>query len=174
MREKHLQGKTLPVYILYDEFGNSYISDFVSVANTIRGYRVSLSIVLQSISQLEMRYGKSTAEAIQGALNTNICLSSSDPVTARFFSELSGRVRERQIRDIEKSIEDYREYNLLNSDDVRTMEQDEALIISKNRYPVKLKTVPYFKNRIFKKAVQFPQPNFLHQGRKISLTWENL
>ena len=121
-----------------------------------------------------MRYGKSTAEAIQGALNTNICLSSSDPVTARFFSELSGRVRERQVRDIEKSIEDYREYNLLNSDDVRTMEQDEALIISKNRYPVKLKTVPYYHNRIFKKAVQFPQPDFLHQDRKIKLTWEQL
>lgn len=174
MREKHLKGKTLPVYILYDEFGNSYISDFVSTANTIRGYRVSLSIVLQSISQLEMRYGRSTAEAIQGALNTNICLSSSDPVTARFFSELSGRVRERQVRDIEKSIEDYREYNLLNSDDVRTMELDEALIISKNRYPVKLKTVPYYKNRIFKKAVQFPKPDFYHNQRKINISLEQL
>ena len=85
MRNHHLSGKSLPVYILYDEFGNSYIPDFVSVANTIRGYGVSLSPILQSISQLSMIYGKDTAEAIQGALNTNICLSSSDPVTANYF-----------------------------------------------------------------------------------------
>jgi type IV secretion system protein VirD4 len=174
MRDEHLRGKSLPVYILYDEFGNSYITDFVSVANTIRGYRVSLSIVLQSISQLAMKYGQNTAEAIQGALNTNICLSSSDPVTAKFFSELSGRVRERQVRDIEKSIEDYREYNLLNTDDVRTMEENEALIISKNRYPVRLKTVPYYKNRIFKKAAQFPKHNFSNEKRNITISWEQL
>ncbi len=121
-----------------------------------------------------MKYGQNTAEAIQGALNTNICLSSSDPVTAKFFSELSGRVRERQVRDIEKNIEDYREYNLLNTDDVRTMEQDEALIISKNRYPVRLKTVPFYKNRIFKKAIQFPTPIFSHDKRKINILWEQL
>ncbi|TAA74139.1 MAG: Type IV secretory pathway, VirD4 component, TraG/TraD family ATPase [Candidatus Electronema aureum] len=174
MRDQHLRGKSLPVYILYDEFGNSYITDFVSVANTIRGYGVSLSIVLQSISQLAMKYGQNTSEAIQGALNTNICLSSSDPVTSKFFSELSGRVRERQVRDIEKNIEDYREYNLLNTDDVRTMGQDEALIISKNRYPVRLKVVPYYNNRIFKKASLFPKPNFSNDERKINVSFEQL
>lgn len=174
MRKQHLSGKSLPVYILYDEFGNSYITDFVSVANTIRGYGVSLSIVLQSISQLAMRYGKDTAEAIQGALNTNICLSSSDPVTAKFFSEMSGRVRERQTRNIERNLEDYREYNLLNSDDVRTMDDHEALIISKNRYPVKLTVLPYYKNRVFNKCTKFPKPDFSHENRKINISWEKI
>ncbi|MCI5165807.1 MAG: hypothetical protein D3903_06855 [Candidatus Electrothrix sp. GM3_4] len=174
MRDEHLRGGSLPVYILYDEFGNSYINDFVSVANTIRGYRVSLSIVLQSISQLAMKYGKDTAEAIQGALNTNICLSSSDPVTAKFFSELSGKVRERHTRDIKRAVDDYREYNLFNTDDVRTMGIDEALIISKNRYPVRLNIQPYFENRIFKKAVQFPKPDFSQDKRKINLSFEKL
>ena len=174
MRGEHLSGGSLPVYILYDEFGNSYITDFVSVANTIRGYRVSLSIVLQSISQLADNYGKNTAEAIQGALNTNICLSSSDPVTAKFFSDMSGRVRERQVRDIEKDLEDYREYNLLNTDDVRKLGENEGLIISKNRDPVKTDIVPFFRNRVFKKAVQFPKPNFSHDKRKINLSFEKL
>jgi type IV secretion system protein VirD4 len=159
MREEHLSGKSLPVYILYDEFGNSYISDFVSVANTIRGYGVSLSIILQSISQLGMRYGQKTAEAIQGAFNTNICLSSSDPVTANYFSDLTGRVRERQIRKFDDTNSDYREYNLLNSNEVRTMGENEALLISKNRHPVKLEVTPFYKNRLFKKASTFPQAN---------------
>ena len=156
MRNEHLNGKSLPVYILYDEFGNSYIPDFVSVANTIRGYGVSLSIILQSISQLSMRYGQKAAESIQGAFNTNICLSSSDPVTANYFSDLSGRVRETQVRRMEDTNTDYREYNLLNSNEVRTIAENETLIISKNRNPVKLKVTPYYENRKFRKASMFP------------------
>lgn len=174
MREEHLSGNSLPVYILYDEFGNSYIPDFVSVANTIRGYDVSLSIVLQSISQLSMRYGRDTADSIQGAFNTNICLSSSDPETAKFFSSLCGRVRERQLRDENKDLEDYREYNLLNPDDVRTMDENEALVISKNRYPVKLPVLPYFQNRKFLTASKFPIPDFSKNKREIKLSRESL
>ena len=161
MRREHLAGRSLPVYLLYDEFGNSFVTDFVSVANTIRGYHVSLSVILQSVSQLADKYGKTTAEAIQGAFNTSMCYDSSDPATADHFSNLSGKVRETQIRmnGKEKSLldtsTDYREYNLLNSNEVRTMQQNEALIISKNRNPVKLKITPYYKNRRMKKMARF-------------------
>ena len=174
MRKDHLRGKSLPVYVLYDEFGNSYIPDFVSVANTIRGYGVSLSIILQSISQLAMRYGQKTAESIQGAFNTNVCLSSSDPVTANYFSDLSGRVRERQVREIDNPHSDYREYNLLNSNEVRTIEDDEALIISKNRNPVKLIMLPYFQNRKFTKASKFRPTYIDYRNRKVNVSLENL
>ena len=87
---------------------------------------------------------------------------------------MSGRVRERQVRDIEKDLEDYREYNLLNTDDVRKLHENEGLIISKNRDPVKTDIVPFFKNRVFKKAVQFPKPDFSHKKRKINLSFEKL
>lgn len=174
MRKEHLNGKSLPVYILYDEFGNSYIPEFVSVANTIRGYGVSLSIVLQSISQLAMKYGKYTADSIQGAINTNICLSGADPETAGYFSRLAGRVRERQTRDEEKELEDYREYNLLNADDIRRMQDDEALVISKNRQPVKLNITPYFKNRRFLKASKYNEADFEQHNRKIQISLEKL
>ena len=166
MKQEHLSGMTLPVYLLYDEFGNSYVSDFVSVANTVRGYGVSLSIVLQSISQLDMRYGQKTAESIQGAFNTNICLSASDPITANYFSNLSGRVRERQARNFMDHQTDYREFNLINPQEVRTMNEDDALVISKNRNPVMLKVTPYYQYRLFKKASQFP-PVFENNGNRV-------
>lgn len=162
MRKEHLKKNTLPVYCLYDEFGNSYLPDFVSVANTIRGYGVSLSLILQSISQLSMRYGDDAAKSIQGAINTNICLSSSDPVTADYFSNLSGKVRETQIRTFHDTNTDYREYFLLNPNEVRTMNDNEALIISKNRQPVKLSVTPYFKHRRFNKAAKFPSVQANH------------
>ena len=157
MRPEHLGGKSLPVYLFYDEFGNSYIPDFMSVANTIRGYRVSLSIILQSISQLGFRYGKIGAESIQGAMNTHLCLSGSDPVTADFFSHLCGKVRERQRRNttLFDQNTDYREYNLMHSDEVRTMQDHQTLVICKNRNPVLLPITPYYQTWKFKKASQF-------------------
>jgi type IV secretory pathway TraG/TraD family ATPase VirD4 len=79
---------TLPVYVLYDEFGHSTIPNFVSTANTIRGYKVSLSIVLQSIAQLNARYGRDYAQSIQGGFNTALAYSGSDPETASFFERL--------------------------------------------------------------------------------------
>ena len=139
----------LPIYILYDEFGHSTIPDFVSTANTLRAYRVSLSIVLQSIAQLNARYGLETARAIQGGFNTYLTFAGSDPETALFFERVIGKVRERQRNDIEKIVDQYREYNLLNANEVRTMKSSEALIVSTNRNPVLIPSVPYFEERRF-------------------------
>ncbi len=137
---------------------------------------MSLSIMMQSISQLAMKYGQTTAEAIQGAFNTNICLSSSDPITAKYFSNLSGRVRERQKKSIiaDDSLQDYREYNLFNADDVRTMDESEALIISKNRYPIKLNVVPFYQNRKFKIASMFPGSAVIKKNININVPLEDL
>ena len=168
MRPEHLEGKSLPVYILYDEFGNSFINDFVSVATTIRGYGVSLSIVLQSSSQLPMKYGVETSKAIQGGFNTNMCLCAADLVTADYFSQLCGRVVEKRTKYERDLVPTREEYNLFNSDAVRTMEEDECLIISKNRHPLRLSMTPFYMNRKFKKASIFPLPPVERHQRTIT------
>jgi len=149
--------KTLPVYILYDEFGHSTIPNFVSTINTIRGYKVSVSIILQSISQLDARYGSEYAQSIQGGFNTYLTYSGADPKTADFFEKIVGKVRERQKQDILEPVDQYTEYNLINANEVRTIESDKALIVSSNRQPIKFITTPYFKNwslsRLSKKPV---------------------
>lgn len=142
---------TLPVYILYDEFGHSTIPNFVSTANTIRGYRVSLSIILQSISQLSARYGKDYADSIQGGFNTYLTYAGADPQTSKFFENIIGKVKERQKKDLTDTTDQYREYNLMNANDVRTIQDDQALIVSKNRQPILLSTTPYFQNWTFKR-----------------------
>lgn len=146
--------KTLPVYILYDEFGHSSIPNFVSTANTIRGYKVSLSIILQSISQLNARYGRDYANSIQGGFNTYITYSGADPETANFFEKIIGKVRERQRKEIDDTTDQYREYNLINSGEIRMIEQDQALIVSANRQAVKLTTTAYFKNWTFQRQAR--------------------
>lgn len=67
-----------------------------------------------------------------------------DPQTAAFFEGIAGKVRERQKESWTKHTDHYREYNLLNASEVRTMPGDTALIVSANRQPLLLKTKPYF------------------------------
>lgn len=136
----------LPVFILYDEFGHSTIPNFVSTANTIRGYRVSLSIVLQSIAQLSARYGKDYAYSIQGGFSTYITYSGSDPETTQLFEKVMGRVRERQKKDFDDVVDQYKEYNLMNANEVRTIKEDQALLVCTNNNPVLLNSKPYFAN----------------------------
>ena len=140
---------TLPVYVLYDEFGHSTIPNFVSVANTIRGYKVSLSIVLQSLAQLSARYGQDYARSIQGGFNTYLAYSGSDQETAKYFQDVAGRVVEIQKNRFDETKEERHEYNLLNADAVRRIGDTEAIIISANKNPAILQTLPYFSHRRF-------------------------
>lgn len=143
MPERH----DLPVYVLYDEFGHSNIPSFVSVANTIRGYRVSLSIVLQSIAQLPARYGKDYALSIMGGFNTFLTYSGADQTTAEFFQAIGGKVVEEGKNRPEHIISQRREYNLLNADAVRRISNTQAVMVSTNKNPAVLETLPYFAHR---------------------------
>ena len=156
MRRENLTNHSLPVYVLLDEGGNCYIPDFVSVANTIRGYRVSITMILQSISQLEVRYGRSKAESITGAFLTKVGFPGSDQPTTEYFSRLAGRVRTEQKREFTDTVTSYQEYNLLNSAEIRTLNSGEILVVSRNRQPILLKHLPYYQNRAFLRASQIP------------------
>jgi type IV secretion system protein VirD4 len=142
---------TLPCYILYDEFGHSTIPSFVSVANTIRGYRVSLSIVLQSVAQLSARYGRDYAASIQGGFNTYLTYSGADPETARFFESIAGKVIETRRDKIEDITQQRHEYNLLNADAVRRIGDSQAVMISANKNPGLIETQGYFEDRRLRK-----------------------
>lgn len=54
-----------PIYFLLDEFGHATVPDFPAIVTTTRQRRVGIAIVLQSLSQLEERYGRAGAETIR-------------------------------------------------------------------------------------------------------------
>ena len=150
---------TLPVYVFMDEFAHMTLPSFTATANTIRGYQVSLSIVLQTISQLDARYGKEYAKSIQGGFGTHLTYASADPETARFFETIIGRKRITQMRDYtaKNTNEQYREENLINAAEVRMIDEDQTLIVSTNRNPVLTQAVPFFKQRRLKKLTGYPK-----------------
>jgi type IV secretion system protein VirD4 len=81
-----------PVHLILDEFGNlPAIPDFDKALSVARGKGVRIAIALQTLSQLDARYGEAVAEAIRNACNTVVYLSSNDPKTAQWVSAKTGQ-----------------------------------------------------------------------------------
>ncbi|PIE74389.1 MAG: hypothetical protein CSA18_05350, partial [Deltaproteobacteria bacterium] len=55
-----------------------------------------------------------------------------------------GVVRERQKKNLTDTTDTYREYKLLNSDEIRRMDEHQALFLTRNKNPVILDIKPYF------------------------------
>lgn len=156
MKPPSLKGLR-PVYMLLDEFATMTIPGFVATANTIRAYNVSLSIVLQSIAQLNARYGADMAHAIAGGFKTLMTYPGSDLETTLHFERLIGKVRERERTSLSPdATTHYREYNLISSGEVRTLPKNKALVVSLNRNPALITTSPYFANWRFKRKANRP------------------
>lgn len=150
-------SRTKPVYVFHDEFATSYIPNFTEIANTIRGYEVSISIVLQSIRQLNARYGKDLAESIMGGFSSYLTYAGSDLITTDYFQNMAGIVRERQKKKLTDTTDTYREYKLLNSDEIRRMGEHQALFVTKNQNPAILNIKPFFVNSTYTTRIKLGQ-----------------
>ena len=114
---------------------------------------MSLSIILQSLAQLSLRYGPDYAKSIQGGFTTYLTYTASDEETAQFFERRAGRVVETQISQDEDSIDQRTEYNLLNADEIRRMDARDALILSGNQQPAVIRTTPWFESPKLKRVM---------------------
>ena len=153
MMQKLPSTNDLNVYCFLDEFGSSYINDFQALINNIRKYRVSLSIVFQTISQLESKYGKN-ADAIKGGIGSYLVFAGADYITAKEISDIIGKklmIERNNFTDVEKH---YHELTLLTPDQIRTLDGQQAVFLSKNRHPMVLNITPFYQHFSFKSAVK--------------------
>ncbi|MCR4660739.1 MAG: type IV secretory system conjugative DNA transfer family protein, partial [Clostridia bacterium] len=79
------------VYFFLDEFGNlpklNQIENMVTVG---RSRRLRFVFVLQSFSQLDLKYGKNIGEIIRSNCNVKVFIGTDDKTTRNEFSELCG------------------------------------------------------------------------------------
>lgn len=118
-----------PVWLFLDEFGHLQIPGFEVFATTARKYKVSYSLFLQSLAQLEGRYGAQNARTIVEGLGTEIYLPGTSLETARNLEARLGRTDTAP---------------LMAANDIIRMEEDQALMLYSNRLPVLLKTKRYY------------------------------
>jgi len=149
---------TLPVYCLLDEAGHTRIPNLATIITTIRKYRVSISLILQSITQLETAYGESQAKTIMdGGVTSKIFYAGLDLETCQRLEKILGTV-EREKEEVTTDNEGVRttrkrvvRESLMDMQYIMRMKDRSAIYLFKNKKPTFLWLKPYFTHFLFKK-----------------------
>ncbi len=141
----------VPTLMLLDEFANiGTIPNFETTISLARGRGVSIWLGVQSLGQLEARYGKANARTIVSNCATKIALAGLDVESAEYFSRALGErtVTKRKLSThLSTPVSILGSYTstrtehsraLLTPDEVRRIGADEAIAIVSNRRPMLL------------------------------------
>ena len=152
----------VPTYFILDEFANiGQIPDFDQKISTSRSRKISFSVILQNLDQLEAIYEKSY-ETIMGNCDTHVFLGSNSYKTVEYFSKALGEKtigrdsvsinRDRQNWKTGKSVSDQvMARPLMTPDELRRLDNDLCIIFEKGIKPVKANKFYYFKHSMAKK-----------------------
>ena len=152
-------------FFILDEFANiGKIPDFDKKISTSRSRKISFSVILQTVDQLEAVYEKSY-ETIMGNCDTHLFLGSNSYKTLEYFSKQLGEKtierdsvsinRDRQNWKTGKSVSDQvMARALMTPDELRRMDNDDCIIFEKGVKPVRAKKFYYFKHPMAKKLAE--------------------
>ncbi len=156
--ERRPSSGDLPVYVLADEFGHSSIPGFSATIANIRKHEVSISMVLQSLSQLEEHYGRNAADTIiEGGVGSRMVYGGADTRTTGWVQSMLGKMVFREY-DAAGPVR-HREENLMNADRVRTLGDRQAVYVFRNREAALLNTVPWYDNPRLARLAALPPHN---------------
>lgn len=152
----------VPAYFILDEFANiGKIPDFDKKISTSRSRKISFSVILQNIDQLEAVYEKSY-ETIMGNCDTHVFLGSNSFKTVEYFSKALGEKtierdsisvsRDKQNWKTGKSVSDQvMARALMTPDELRRLDNDLCIIFEKGIKPVKANKFYYFRHAMEKR-----------------------
>ncbi len=152
------KGGTLPIptYFILDEFANiGQIPDFDKKISTSRSRKISFSVILQNLDQLEAVY-KESYETIIGNCDTHVFLGSNSQKTVEYFSKALGeKTIERDSVSVNKDRDNWKTGKsvsdqvmaraLMTADELRRMDDDMCIIFEKGIKPIKANKYYYFK-----------------------------
>lgn len=161
-------GGKLPVqtFFILDEFANiGRVPDFDKKISTSRSRKISFSVILQNLDQLEAIYEKSY-ETIIGNCDTHVFLGSNSQKTVEYFSKALGEKtisrdsvsvsRDKDNKKQGKSLSDQiMARALLTPDELRRMDNDECIIYEKGLKPIKARKFYYFKHPMERKLREY-------------------
>ena len=156
----------VPTYFILDEFANiGQIPDFDQKISTSRSRKISFSVILQNLDQLEAIYDKSY-ETIIGNCDTHVFLGSNSQKTVEYFSKALGEKtishnslstsRDKQHHKTGYSNSDQiMARALMTPDELRRMDNDICIIFEKGLRPIKANKFYYFKHPMVKELAKY-------------------
>lgn len=160
----------VPTYFILDEFANiGKVPDFDKKISTSRSRKISFSVILQNLDQLEAVYEKSY-ETIIGNCDTHVFLGSNSYKTVEYFSKALGeKTIERDSISVNKDKHYFRTgvsksdqvmaRALMTPDELRRMDNDLCIIFEKGIKPVKANKFYYFKHKNMATALKRTEIN---------------
>ena len=147
----------LPVYMLMDEFATAAgrIPNIIETLATIRKKKVSLSIIVQNLGQLEHIYGKAGAQTILSNCNSKLFYSGLDYDSSDYVSKMMGAKTVAYVpEDSPTQQYNYVSRRLMNPDEVTRIRKDQAIFLTTNHYPMLLESVkPFYEvNKLIKRT----------------------
>lgn len=146
LADKKYNG-SLPIHVhfLMDEFANvSLPDDFANILSVMRSREVSVSIILQNLSQLKALFEKQW-ESIVGNCDEFLYLGGNEQSTHKYVSELMGKASI-NIDTYGKSLGNSKSYStnyqlggreLMTPDEVRMLDNKYAIVFIRGERPVK-------------------------------------
>lgn len=138
----------VPVTVLADEFANiGKVPNFDSVITLARSKNVALILGIQSLAQLDLRYGRDAARVILDSCATKIILHGLDYASAEHISRTLGdqthvinreSVSRRDLFEPKTVTSHQTEHGrrLLQANEIRQIGADQMIVISGNRHPL--------------------------------------
>ena len=157
----------VPIFFILDEFANiGRIPDFDKKISTSRSRKISFSVILQNLDQLEAVY-KDNYETIMGNCDTHLFLGSNSQKTVEYFSKALGeKTITRDSVSINRDNRDWKQGKsvsdqvmaraLLTPDELRRLDNDLCIIYEKGIKPIKAHKYYYFEYPTAKIAERFP------------------
>ena len=157
---------SVPTYFILDEFANiGQIPDFDQKISTSRSRKISFSVILQNLDQLEAIYDKSY-ETIIGNCDTHVFLGSNSQKTVEYFSKALG---EKTISHYSTSVNRDKGHHkqgysnsdqimaraLMTPDELRRMDNDLCIIFVKGLRPIKADKFYYFKKPMARELAKY-------------------
>ena len=167
LADKNGGAVKVPIFFILDEFANiGRIPDFDKKISTSRSRKISFSVILQNLDQLEAVY-KDTYETIMGNCDTHLFLGSNSQKTVEYFSKALGeKTITRDSVSINRDNRDWKQGKsvsdqvmaraLLTPDELRRLDNDLCIIYEKVIKPIKAHKYYYFEYPTVKIAEKYP------------------
>ena len=159
------------IFTIIEEAGNmGKIPNLPKATTTLRKFGVSISLVLQELSQLDVIYGKENAEVIKsGGCVTKLFLPGLGRKACHEISEVLGtetiksESKNKSENSKASSSSGKTKSNigrpLMKPDEIRKMKTWTTLMIRKNEKPVTFKVTPAFNQKRFKHVLDYSKAN---------------
>ena len=167
-RDTQANAGLLPVFFFLDEFGNlGKIDNFPSIITTLRKRGCSLSVIVQEIAQLEALYGRVGAQTIlSGGCSNKLFFAGLDDGTCERLERALGQntVYDTYYAGVSERARVLGR-PLMRADEIRMMADDQAILLSANKRPVRL-TMPAFHevDELLRRSRRPPAPLPTHDG----------